>query len=93
MFVIDDGVRERHEEFCGPRAQNFPKPICLMSFRAESRNPVAQFKGTFTGCLDFARHDNFFVRALARHNILWPGQSKALQIVCFSLVTLKRLLY
>jgi hypothetical protein len=54
---------------------------------------VAQLKGTFTGCLDFARHDNFFVRALARHNILWPGEAKPLQIVCFSLVTLTRLLY
>src|SRR5213083_298729 len=27
------------------------------SFRAKSRNPVAQLKGNFTGCLDFARHD------------------------------------
>jgi len=54
---------------------------------------VAQLKGTFTGCLDLARHDNFFVKAPATHNILWSGEAKTHQIVCFSLVTLQRLLY
>jgi hypothetical protein len=29
----------------------------LQSFRAKSRNPVAQLKGNFAGYLDFARHD------------------------------------
>jgi hypothetical protein len=31
--------------------------VTIPSFRAKSRNPVAQFKGHFAGCLDFARHD------------------------------------
>src|SRR6516164_4146125 len=29
-----------------------------LSFRAESRKPVAERHGNFPGCLDFARHDS-----------------------------------
>jgi hypothetical protein len=31
--------------------------VNIASFRAKSRNPVAQVKANFAGCLDFARHD------------------------------------
>src|SRR5205823_4657736 len=40
---------------------NILERILQPSFRAESRNPVAQPTGKFAGCLDFARHDNPFL--------------------------------